>query len=131
MAANSGIDGKAVLASATIAKISEWSLDIKHNVQDQTGFTETWESKLKGLLGSTGSLKAVFDYADTNGQVALHTAMLNGTSIALKLYYSATGYYNIAAAFLDGIKSSNKVDGKVETEYSFVVNGAVTLAGTP
>lgn len=127
MAANSGIDGKVVLSAATIVKITEWSLDIKHSVQDQTGFTETWESKLKGLLSASGSLKAIFDYADTNGQVALHTAMLNTTSVALKLYYSATNYYNVAAAFLDGLKSSNKVDGKVEVEYSFVVSGAVTM----
>jgi len=128
MAANSGIDGKAVLSAATIAKVTEWSLDMKHAVQDQTGFTETWESKLKGLLGASGSIKAVFDYADTNGQTALHTAFLTTASIALKLYYSTTGYYNIAAAFIDGMKPANKVDGKVEIEFSFVVSGAVTIA---
>jgi hypothetical protein len=128
MAANSGIDGKVTLGAATIAKVTEWSMDVKHNVQDQTGFTETWESKLKGLLSASGSIKCAFDYADTAGQVALHTAMLATTSVALKLYYSSTGYYNIAAAFIDGLKASNKVDGKVEVEYSFVVNGAVTVS---
>ncbi len=127
MAANSGIDGKVMLSAATIANINEWSLDIKHNVQDDTEFTDTWESKLKGLLGASGSFKGSFDYADTNGQVALHTAMLGTTSIALKLYYSTSNYYNIAAAFLTDLKSSNKVDGKVEVEYGFVVNGAVAM----
>ena len=127
MAANSGIDGKVVIDSATIANISEWSLDIKHNVQDDTEFTDTWESKLKGLLGSTGSFKGCLDYADTNGQVALHTAMLGTTTVTLKLYYSTTGYYSLTA-YLTDLKSSNKVDGKCEVEYGFVVTGAVTIA---
>lgn len=126
MAANSGVDGKVVISAATVAKINEWAIDIKHNVQDQTGFTETWESKLKGLLGATGSFKGLLDYADTAGQVALHTAMLGTTTVTLKLYYSTTGYYTLTA-FLDGLKSSNKHDGKVEVEYGFVVTGAVTL----
>lgn len=127
MAAISGIDGKVLISAATVAKISEWSIDIKHNVQDQTGFTETWESKLKGLLGATGSFKGLLDYADTAGQVALHSAMLGTTTVALKLYIDTTQYYSLTA-FLDGLKSSNKVDGKVEVEYSFVVTGAVTVA---
>jgi hypothetical protein len=128
MAANSGILGKVVVSAATVAKINEWSLDTKHNVQDQTGFTETWESKLPGLLGATGNFKGSFDYADTNGQKALVDAFLAKTSVALKLYFSATEYWNIAAAYLDGMKPANKVDGKVEIEFSFTVSGAVTVA---
>ena len=127
MAANSGVDGKVTLAGSTIAKISEWSLDLKHAVQDQTGFTETWESKLKGLLGGSGSFKGSFDYADTNGQKALHTAFLATTSVALKLYYSSTGYYDMLA-FINGVKPANKVDGKVEIEYGFDITGSVIVA---
>jgi hypothetical protein len=128
MAANSGINGKVVISAATVAKCNEWSLDTKHNVQDQTGFTETWETKLPGLLGATGSIKCTFDYADTAGQKALVDAFLAKTSVALKLYYSSTGYWNIAAAYLDGMKPANKVDGKVEIEFSFVADGAVSIA---
>lgn len=127
MASNSGIDGKVVVGSDTILNINEWAIDIKHNVQDDTEFTDTWESKLKGLLGASGNFKGCLDYADTNGQVALHTAMLGTTTVALKLYFSATGYYSLTA-YLTDLKSSNKVDGKVEVDYGFVVTGAVTIA---
>lgn len=127
MASNSGIDGKVVVGSDTILNISEWSIDIKHNVQDDTEFTDTWESKLKGLLGASGAIKGALDYADTTGQVALHTAMLGTTTVTLKLYYSTTGYYSLTA-YLTDLKSSNKVDGKVEVEYGFIVTGAVTIA---
>lgn len=126
MAANSGIDGKVVLTASTVANISEWNLDMKHNVQDDTEFTDTWESKLKGLLSGTGSFKGSFDYADTNGQTALHTAFLGTTTVALKLYFNSTDYYSLTA-YLTDLKSSNKVDGKVEVEYAFVATGAITI----
>ena len=78
------------------------------------------------MLGATGSVKGSLDYADTNGQVALHTAILTTISAALKLYYSSTGYYSLTA-FIDGMKVGNKVDGKVDIEFNFVVSGAVTV----
>ena len=127
MASNSGIDGKVVVGSDTVLNINEWAIDIKHNVQDDTEFTDTWESKLKGLLGAGGNFKGCLDYADTNGQVALHTAMLGTTTVELKLYYSTTGYYSLTA-FLTDLKSSNKVDCIVEVDYGFVVTGAVTIS---
>jgi len=128
MAASSGIDGKVEIGTNTVLNISEWSLDIKHNVQDKTSFTETWETKLAGLRGATGSVKGLFNAADTNGQAALLSAALNGTSVALDLFYTDSAYYVIEACFIDGVKCSNKVDGTVEAEFTFIVNGAVTTA---
>lgn len=127
MSSHSGIDGKAVKDSNTIANISEWTLDIKHAPQDDTEFTDTWESDLPGILSGTGTLKGSFDEDDTY-QAALQAAMLAKTSIALKLYVDATNYWNIAAAYLTDLKSSNNVKGKVEVEYGFKANGAIAWA---
>jgi hypothetical protein len=102
-------------------------LDIKQSVQDVTAFTDTWEQKIKGLLGASGSLKGIADVADTNGQYLLYnTTLLTTVTATLLLYVSATKYYT-AVAFVDGMKISNKVDGKAEVEFSFVVDGAITL----
>lgn len=125
MAANSGVLGKATIGATTILNISEWSLDIKHNVQDITSFTDTWEKKTSGLKGATGSLKGQFNPGDSTGQALLQAACLNGTTIALKLY-SDTDYYTIGSAYIEGLKVSNKVDGVCEAEFSFVVDGAVS-----
>lgn len=123
--ATSGVLGKVTLSDVTILNISSWDLDIKHNVQDVTSFTDFWEKKTQGLKGATGSLKGQFNPADTTGQALLQTAMINGTTVALKLY-SDTSFYTIASAYIDGLKISNKVDGVCEAEFNFVVDGAIT-----
>lgn len=125
MSSHSGILGKAVKDSNTIANISEWTLDIKHAPVDDTEFTDTWESDVAGILSASGTLKGSFDEDDTY-QAALQAAMLAKTSIVLKLYYDGSNYWSIAAAYLTDLKSSNNVKGKVEVEYGFKVNGAVT-----
>lgn len=126
MSAYSGILGKVVLSSDTVQNIKEWGLDIKNDIQDDTEFTDTWKSNLPGLLGASGSFKGCMDPDDTNGQVALDTAMLAGTTVALKLYVNTTNYWSLTARLTDH-KSSNKVDGKVEVEYGFESTGEVTF----
>jgi hypothetical protein len=127
MAVASGIDGKVKIGANTVLSITEWSLDIKQSVQDKTAFGDTWEGKLKGLLGASGSLKGILDTGDTNGQYLMYnTTLLTTVTVTLLLYCTSTKYYT-ATAYLDGLKVSNKVDGKAEAEYSFVVDGAITL----
>jgi hypothetical protein len=123
----SGIDGKVMIGANTVASITEWSLDIKQSVQDVTAFSDTWEQKIKGLLGASGSLKGICDVGDTNGQYLLYnTTLLTTVTVTLLLYVSSTKYYT-ATALVDGMKISNKVDGVAEVEFSFVVDDAITL----
>jgi hypothetical protein len=126
MSAASGIDGKVMIGANSLLNITEWSMDIKQAVQGTTSFGDTWEEKIKGMLGASGSLKGLLDTGDTNGQVVLQNAILNTTTVTLLLYCNATNYYT-ATAFIDGMKPSDKVDGVAEVEYSFVVTGAVTF----
>lgn len=126
MAVASGIDGKVMIGAATVLSITEWNSDIKHSIQDVTSFTDTWEQKIKGLLGASGSLKGITDTADTTGQTVLLNAALNTTTVTLLLYLSATKYFTVTA-FIDGVKTSNKVDGTCEVEFSWVADGAITL----
>lgn len=126
MSANSGIEGKVMMGANTVLNITDWSLDVKHKTNNITNFTEEWDTFVKGLKSATGSLKGQFNYADTNGQKALVDACLAGTPVALKLYYSTTGYYTIAEAYLE-MKVSSKVSGIAEAEFSFTVSGAVTV----
>ena len=127
MAVASGIDGKVQIGSDTILSITEWSLDIKQSVQDVTAFGDTWEQKIKGLLGASGSLEGICDTGDTTGQFLLfNTTMLTTVTVTLKLYVTSTKYYT-ATAYIDGIKIGNKVDGVAEVEFSFVVDGSISL----
>lgn len=128
MAVNSGVDGKVMVASATIATIDEWNSDIKEKLNTYVSFGSAWENKLKGIKGMNGSCKGTWDYADTTGQKVLADIMVGATtSVALKLYYSTTGYFSFTA-FLSGMKTGNKADGKCDVEFNFEAHGAVTIA---
>jgi hypothetical protein len=126
MGAVSGLTGKVMVASATVLNVSDWSLDLKNNIQDKSSFADTWETKLSGLRGATGTIKGQTNTADTTGQVALTTAFLNGTAVALKLYDDTATYWNIASAFISDLKSGDSVNGIATTEFTFVADGAVT-----
>ena len=121
----SGIDGKASIGSDTILNIQEWEANVKHAINNTTSFTEEWDTYVKGIRGMSGSLKGLFNAGDTNGQAALKTAALNGTTVELKLYYDTTNFVS-CTAFIDGLKIANKVSGVCEAEFNFTATGVVT-----
>lgn len=127
MATYSGIDGKVSNSSGnTIANLSEWTLDIKHNIVEDTEFTDTWKSNVKGLREGSGSLKGSFDDADTY-QANLQTAVLSGTAVVgLRLYIDGTSYFS-GNAWITDMKVGNKVDGKVDVDFDYITDGAWTL----
>jgi len=115
MAAESGINGSVVLGANSILNISEWSIDIKNNIQDSTAFGDTWEQKLPGLKGATGNLKGLLNVGDTTGQALLKAAVLAGTTVALILYNNAN-HYDFTAFNTVKIRSPNK---------TFIINGII------
>lgn len=127
MAIASGVDGKVGIGSGSdiILNITEWTADIKHAIKNTTSFTESWDTYVKGIRGMSGSLKGIFNAADTNGQAALKTAALNGTTVAIKLFYDTTNSLS-ATVFIDGLKITNKVDGICEAEFNYTATGAVS-----
>lgn len=120
-----GIDGKVTVSDNTVVQVLEWDFDIKQKVNTSTYLGEDWDTTSKGARGATGSIKVDWDATDTDGQLALKNAVLNGTSVDLKLYYSST-LYHTCSAFLDGFKSTNKGGTTVNGDFTFTVNGAVT-----
>lgn len=98
----------------------EWGIDIKHNVQDNTAFGDTWEQKLKGMLGWTASAKRHwidYEYISIVG---------DGFPIVVRLFTdidSLEGY--VCYGQIDGIKAGNKNDGVTDSEISFSGDGQV------
>lgn len=127
MATYSGVDGKATDSSGnTIANLGEWNLNIKHGITKDTEFTDTWKSSVKGLRDGSGTLKGSFDDGDTY-QNALITAVMSGTSVVgLRLYLDSDSYFS-GNAWLTDMKVGDKVEGKVDVEFTFETDGAWTL----
>lgn len=123
-----GKAGKVMIAAATVAKVSSWSLDISSDMLDDTALGDSWKGFISGLNEWSGSLDCKFAvHTDTTGQKALQDAILGGTSVAIKLYVNATNYYS-GTAFLSGMSPEDPVDDVVTISFDFQGSGALTYA---
>lgn len=100
--------------------VFEWSLDIKHNVQDKTAFQDEWERKTKGLKGWTASAKKWWSQDSQAFGYSFNTPLI------LKLFNNIDNDDCWAGwAWIEGNKISNKVDGMNEEEINFVGEGLI------
>lgn len=125
MAALAGTGGSVKLGSNTVAEIGEWSLDIGLDTNEVSAFGDSWKRFITGLKGWTGSATGRFDQTDTNGQVALQNALLNGTTVSIRLYVNATNYYS-GTAYITQESPKASVGGTVDVDFSFTGTGALS-----
>jgi hypothetical protein len=119
-----GYSAAAKIGTNTILEMGEWSLDVERNIEDDTEFGDSWESGVATLGKWSGSVKGRWDMAGTQ-QAACQTALLNGTTIALRLYATGSLYYS-GNAYITKITPSATVSGLVEVELSFQGTGALS-----
>ncbi len=121
----SGKDGKVAIGASTVVDIGEWSLDLDLDLQEVTAFGDQWKRRVAGIKDATGSFSGRWNVAAANQQEALQNAFLNSTTVALRLYVNATNYYS-GTAYIKSFTPSAAVDGVVEAEFGFEIDGAVT-----
>ncbi len=127
MTALAGKAGSVKIGANTVAEIEEWDYAPTADILEKTPFLATSKSHLVGLLDGTGSIKGRHDMTDTNGQLALRTAYLNGTQTTLLLYVNGVNKYTVPALIKDmQIKAS--VKGLVEITFNFQQDGDATFA---
>lgn len=120
-----GYAGKVSIGANQVAELKNWKVDLSADMADTTSFSTTgWKGILPGLKEWSGSAEGNFDMTDTNGQLALQNALINGTSLALKLYVDATHYYS-GNAYIKKIAPEAAVDGVVSIAFDFQGNGAL------
>ena len=126
MAAIAGKGGSARLGLNTIAEVTSWSLDISADMLDSTSLGDTWREFVAGLNGATGSVEVKWDVVtDTNGQAALQTAFLAGTTVTLDLYTNATKYYS-GSAYISSLSIEEPVEDLVTATFEAQFTGVVT-----
>jgi hypothetical protein len=126
MAAIAGKGGKVLQGANTLAFVESWELGISDEALESTGLGATARTYIgRGLPVNTGSITwRALDNSGT-GEAALRAAALaNGTSVALKLYESATKYWDCATCIVTGFSQSVNVDGLVTGSLQFTVSGA-------
>lgn len=126
MAAIAGKGGSAKIGANTIAEVTSWSMDIAIDMLDSTSLGDSWREFVAGLAVGTGSVEVKWDVAtDTNGQTALQSAALAGTTVALNLYANSTNYY-AGTAYVSNVNVSDPVEDLVTATFDIQFTGAVT-----
>ncbi len=105
MGVNPAYKGCLKLGSNTVASLTKWGVNgMANKLIDSTVFADEFEKYSYGP-GNGGKLtfSGYFDTTDTNGQLALMTVWINKTTLATgttndpRLYYSATGYFDLSS----------------------------------
>ena len=126
MAAIAGKDGSAKIGANTIAEVTSWSMDVSADMLDSTSLGDDWREFIAGLNGATASVEVKWDIPnDANGQTAMQTALLNGTTVTLNLYTNASNYYS-GTAYISSMSVSDPVDDLVTATLECQFSGAVT-----
>jgi predicted secreted protein len=126
MAAIAGYNGSFRIAANAVGDITEFSLDIERGIEADTAFGDSWDTQVQTLKRWSGTAKGFWRVDSDTYQLALQTALLNGTDAAIRLYPDSDSYYS-GNAVIGNISTGATVDGLVEVEFSFTGNGALTL----
>jgi len=130
-----GKDGTVKIGSNEVIQVRSWKIEGTTTTQDVTCLGDDFTKEIPMICKWTGTVEALFDPGDTNGQLALHNAWINKTKIQdLKLYLDATKYYApdtgaeaSAGAYVSGIGPTQVQSGIATCEFTVVGYGPIKL----
>jgi predicted secreted protein len=110
-----------------IQGLNNGSITVNGETIDVTTFASGgWIEKIKGLGSAEISLEGFWLAGDTNGQDALRSALLNGTTATMKALLDGTSGWTgdfLVTSFEDGAE----VSGEVSRSMSLESTGAITV----
>lgn len=112
MSVHVGRDAKITFGATTISEMADFSFALEAPLLGEPVFgNDGWDTVAgAGNKSAKGSMSGLTDTADTDGQVALETAVISGTKITdLRLYINDTDYWtsNTGADADAGVYFSN------------------------
>lgn len=128
MAALHGKGASVLVASATVAEIDEWNLDIDRSSHDITKFALAglpWKAFAMGLVGAKVKFQGRLDMTDTNGQVVLFNSLTSDTALVMTFNLSATHNFGFSA-FVEKFSGKAPIKDMETVSWDMVVSGAVT-----
>jgi hypothetical protein len=127
MATYVGKNGAVYVGTNAVAEIKDWSLETTSEVVADTVMGDSWVTNKPTLKSWTSSFNAIWDDADTTGQLALD----EGAEITLNLYPigNTTGNkYWSGACIVTSVSKTAAVDGLIEASFSVTGNGPLAEA---
>lgn len=121
-----GFGGSVTIGSSVAANISSWEAPLASDEYDTSSLGLGWKQYLPGLNGALVKVNAFFDPADTNGQVAMLNAWLNGTLITVKLNIGNSGHFFSGSAYIKQVDVKNPVNNVVTGDYDIQMTGQIS-----
>lgn len=127
-----GYGGTVKIGTNVLAQVKQWELPLAADLYDTSSLGAQWKTYVPGLLGAEAKIDVFLDLTDTNGQVALQTAILNSTSITLNLLTStaggATAHTYTGTAYVKGIDIKDPVNAPEEASLTVAYSGTVSYS---
>lgn len=124
MATMAGNAGSIKLSTNAIAEMDNWNLDVSPGLEETQAFGDTWKERALTIKEWSGNASGRLDITDTNGHVAIQTALLAGTTVAVRFYVDGTHYYS-GSAFVQASFTAPE-NGLITASYSFTGTGALS-----
>jgi hypothetical protein len=124
MATTHGKDGQVRIGSSAVAAVTQWNGTFDSGFADTVYLGDEYGAQIGGIKRMTGSLNCDTDTGDTNGQVALKTAVTGQTTARLYLYINTTKYYEFNANL--ELVDTVDVGDVVKRVYNYRSNGTIT-----
>ncbi len=125
MATYTGKNGAVYVGTNAVAEIKDWSLETTSETVADTVMGDSWVSHKPTLKSWTASFNAIWDDADTTGQIAL----TEGAEVTINLYPTGNNSGDVewsGAVIVTSVSKSASFDGLVEASFSVTGNGALT-----
>lgn len=109
----------------TVVSVKDWDLPLAADMADVSALGSQWKAYLSLLTGALAKVNAFFDPTDTNGQMALQNALLNGTTVIVNLYVTASHYYS-GTAYIKQIDIKAAVNATVDVALDIQFTGQIS-----
>lgn len=123
MAAIHGKDGAAYSGANLIANVEEWTGTHVTQWVETQALQDDYRESTAGIQQMDGVINCFWDETDTNGQVAMLTAVTTPSTVRLYLYPNATNYFEFDA-YLDADFTVN-IGDVVRRRFNFRSEGTV------
>jgi hypothetical protein len=125
MATYTGKNGAVYVGVNAVAEIKDWSLETTSETVTDTVMGDAWVTHKPTLKSWTSSFNAIWDDADTNGQLLL----VEGAEVTINLYPTGNNSGDVewsGAVIVTSVSKTASFDGLVEASFSVTGNGALT-----
>jgi len=129
MALFTGVSGKVVVGSSTVANVTSFSITVEARELEAGAMGQTpagWSQYITGLRSWSGRIEASWDLTDTAGQKALFDALTGLTPVTLYLYIDTTRYFT-GQAYITSSETTVPYDGIDTITFDVRGTGALTL----